>query len=47
MGKKFAARTESCLVDEKVHMNTVRLNLFRDSLRTALISEIDAEMRMV
>jgi hypothetical protein len=43
MGKKFAAQTESCLVDEKVHMNTARLNLFRDSLRTALINEVDAE----
>jgi hypothetical protein len=43
MGKKLAAQTESCLVDEKVHMNRARFNLFRDSLRTALISEIDAE----
>jgi hypothetical protein len=43
MGKKFAAQTESSLIDERVHMNTARFNLFRDSLRTALISEIDAE----
>jgi hypothetical protein len=43
MGKKFAAQTESCVVDEKVHMNTARFRLFRDSLRTALISKIDAE----
>ena len=40
MGKKFAAQTESCPVDEKVHMNTAMFNLFRDSLRTARISEI-------
>ena len=43
MGKKFAFQTESCLVDEKVYMDTARFNLFRDSLRTARISEIDAE----
>jgi hypothetical protein len=30
MGKKFAAQTESCVVDEKVHMNTARFLLFRD-----------------
>jgi hypothetical protein len=36
----LVAQTESCLVDEKLHMNTARFNLFRDSLRTARISEI-------
>jgi hypothetical protein len=43
MGKKFAAQTESCIVDEKVHMNTARFSLFRDSLRTVRINKINAE----
>jgi hypothetical protein len=33
MGKRFTSQTEFCLVDEKVHMNTARFNVFRDSLR--------------
>jgi len=43
MGNKFAAQTESCIVDEKVHFHAATLNLFRDSLRTTRISQIHAE----
>jgi hypothetical protein len=43
MGKKFPAQTESCIIDEKVHLNTAMFKFLLDGLRTAGISQIKAE----
>jgi hypothetical protein len=43
MGKKFAAQTESCLVDEKVHHESGEVQSLPRYFGTALINEIDAE----
>ena len=44
-GKEIAAQAESCIIDEKVHLNAATFHLFRDFLRTARISQIHVEYR--
>jgi hypothetical protein len=43
VGKKFADQAESRIIDKEVHQNPTTLKLFGDGLRTARISQINAE----
>lgn len=43
MREKWAVQTESNIIDEKIHLNTAPLKLFRDCLWAAWISQVNAE----